>query len=109
MPSGKLASLSLWNVRVFAMLICSGIYTVSCVPAAKVYHVIPCFNIRWKSKGCLFIKCLALILSWSLIVTTRGKLISFSLKVTVTSFQSISNIPICNFYSVLCFQLLACL
>ena len=71
------------------MLICSVIYTVSCVPAAKVYHVIPCFSMRSKSKGCLFIKCPTLVLSWSV---TLGKLISFSLKVTVTSFQSISNV-----------------
>ena len=74
------------------MLICSVIYTVSCVPAARVYHVIPCFSIRWMSNGSLFIKCLTLILSLSLIVTTLGKLILFSLKVTVTSFQSISNV-----------------
>ena len=53
MPSGKLALLSFQNFRVFAMLICSVIHTVSCVPAAKVYHVIPCFSIRWKSKSCL--------------------------------------------------------
>ena len=74
------------------MLNCSVIYTVSCVPVAKVYHIIPCFSIMWKSNMCLFIKCLTLILSWSLIVTTLGKLILLSLKVTVTSFQSISNI-----------------
>ena len=41
---------------------------VSCVPAAKVNHVIPCFSIRWKSKGSLFINHLTLNLSWSLIV-----------------------------------------
>ena len=40
MPSGKLASMSFQIFRVFAMLICSVIYTVSCVHAAKVYHVI---------------------------------------------------------------------
>ena len=70
MPSGKLASSSFWNSRVFAMLICSGIYTVPCVSVARVCHVIPCFSIRWKRNGSLFIKCLTLILSWSLIVTT---------------------------------------
>ena len=74
------------------MLICSVIYTVSCVPVAKVYQVNPCFSIRWKSKGSLLIKHLTLILSCSLTVTTLGKLILFSLKVTVTSFQSISNV-----------------
>ena len=86
MLSGKLALLSFLNSRVFAMLICGVIYTVSCVPAAKVYHVIPCLSIMWKSNGCLFVKCLTLILSWMLIVTTLGKLILFSLQVTVTSF-----------------------
>ena len=39
------------------------IYTVSCVPAAKVNHVIPCFSIRWKSKGSLLINHLILNLS----------------------------------------------
>ena len=68
------------------------IYTVSCVPAAKVNHYIPCFSIRWKSKGSLFINCLTLILSWSLIITALGKSISSPLKVTVTSFQSISSV-----------------
>ena len=93
MPSEKLASLSFCNFGGFAILICSVIYTVSCMPAAKMYHVILFFSIRWKSKGCLIIKCLTLILSWSLTVTTLGKLISFSLKVTMMSFQSISNVP----------------
>ena len=75
------------------MLICSAIYRAYCVPAAKVYHVIlPCFSIMWKSNGCLFIKHLTLILSRSLIVTTLGKFISFPLKVTVTSLQTISNV-----------------
>ena len=74
------------------MLLCSVIYTVSYVPAAKVYHIIPCFSIMWKSNGCLFIKHLTLFLSWSLIVTNLGKLILLSFKVTVTSFQSISNV-----------------
>ena len=60
------------------------------MPTAKVNHVIPCLSIRWKSKGSFFIKHLTLILSLSLIVTTLGKLILLSLKVTVTSFQSIS-------------------
>ena len=65
---------------------------VSCIPVAKVNPIIPCFNNRWKSKGFLFINCLTLILSWSLIITTLGKSISSPLKVTVTSFQSISNV-----------------
>ena len=68
------------------------IHIVSCVPGAKVNHVIPCFNIRWKSKGSLFINCLTLLLSWSLIIMTLGKSILPPLKVTVTSFQSISSV-----------------
>ena len=68
------------------------------MPAAKVNHVIPCFRIRWKSKGSHFIKHLTLILSWSLIVTTLGKLILLSLKVTVTSFNLSLVCPICNLY-----------
>ena len=74
------------------MLFCSVIYTVSCVSVAKVNHVIPCFSMKLKSKGSLFISCLILILSWSLMVTTLGKLILFPLKVTVTSLQSIYNV-----------------
>ena len=92
----------------FAVLFCSVIYTVPCVPAAKVYHIIPCFSIRWKRKGSLFIKCLTLILSWSLIVTTLGKLM-FSLKVTVLLSNLSLMCPICNFYLALHFQLLVCL
>ena len=54
------------------------------MPVAKVNHMIPCFSIRWKSKGSLLIKCLTLILSWSLIAMTLDKLTLLSLKVTVT-------------------------
>ena len=67
-------------------------HTVSFVPKAKVNHVIPCLSIMWKSRGSFFIKHLILILSLSLIVTTLGKLILLSLKVTLTSFQSISRV-----------------
>ena len=81
------------NSEVYLKLpILNCVYMVSCVPAAKVNHVIPCFGIRWKSKGFLFINHLTLNLSWSLIITTLGKSILLPLKVTVTSFQSISNI-----------------
>ena len=68
------------------------VYMASCMPAAKVNHVIPCFSIRWKSKGSLFINHLTLNLSWSLIITILGKSILLPLKVTVISFQSISNV-----------------
>ena len=67
-------------------------HTVSCVPKAKVNHVISCLSIRWKARGSFFIKHLILILYLSLIVTTLGKLILLSLKVTLTSFQSISRV-----------------
>ena len=68
------------------------IYTVSHVSVARLNHVIPCFSMRWKSKGSLFINLLTLILSWSLIIAILGKSILLPLKVTVTSFQSISNV-----------------
>ena len=67
-------------------------HTVSCMPKAIVNHVIPCLSIMWKSRGSFFIKHLILMLSLSLIVTTLGKLILLSLKVTLTSFQSISRV-----------------
>ena len=67
-------------------------YTVSCVLEAKVNHVIPCLSIMWKSSGSFFLMHLILILSLSLIVTILGKLILLSLKVTLTSFQSISKV-----------------
>ena len=86
-PSGKSTIFSS-QIQSF----CSVNYTVSCVPVAKVNHIIPCLSIRWKSKSFFFIKCLILILSWSLIVTTLGKLILLLLKVTVTSSKSISRV-----------------
>ena len=67
-------------------------HTVSCVLKAKVNHVIPCLSIMLKSRGSFFIKCLILISSFNLIVTTLGKLILLSLKVTLTSFKSISRV-----------------
>ena len=71
---------------------CNVIHTVSCVPTAKVNHVIPCLSIMWKSRASFFIKHLILILALSLIVTTLGKLMWLSLKVTLISFQSISRV-----------------
>ena len=68
------------------------LYTVSYVPDAKVNLVIPCLSIMWKSSGSFFIRHLILILSLSLIKTILGKLILSSLKVTLTSFQSISRV-----------------
>ena len=56
-------------------------YMVSCVTVTKANHVIPCFDIRWKSRGFLFINLLTLILSWSLITTILGKYILLLLKV----------------------------
>ena len=72
-------------------------YSVSCVPEAKVNHVIPCLSIMWKSSGSFFIQHLTLILSLSLIVTILGKLILLSLKVMLTSFQSISRVSQIHF------------
>ena len=84
-PSGKLACIVIHSF-------CNIVHTVSCAPVAKVYHIIPCLIIMWKSMGSFFIKHLILSLSLSLIVTTLGKLIWLSLKVTLTSFQSISRV-----------------
>ena len=84
---------AIWKISyIVIQSFCNVNHTVSGVPAAKVNHVIPCLSIRWKSRGSFFIKYLILILSWSLIVTTLGKLILLSLKVTLTSFQSISRV-----------------
>ena len=84
---------AIWKISyIVIQSFCNVIHTVSCVPVAKVNHVIPCLSIMWKSRGSIFIKHLILILSWSLIVTTLGKLILLSLKVTLTSFQSISRV-----------------
>ena len=71
---------------------CVLFYTISFVLEAKVSHVIPCLSNTWKSSGSFFIIHLILILSLSLIVTILGKLILLSLKVTLTSFQSISKV-----------------
>ena len=81
--SGKLASIVIHSF-------CNIIHTVSCAPKTKVYHIIPCLSIMWKSRGSFFIKHLILILCLTLIVTTLSKLIWLSLKVTLTSFQTIS-------------------
>ena len=86
---------AIWKIHYIVIEIqsfCRVNYTVSFVPAAKVNHVIPCLSIRWKSKGSSCIKHLILILSWSLIIATLGKLILLLLKVTVTSFQSICRV-----------------
>ena len=85
---------AIWKISIVIVIqhFCNVIHTVSCVPVAKVNHVILCLSIMWKSRGSFFIKHLILILSWSLIVTTLGKLILLSLKVTLTSFQSISRL-----------------
>ena len=83
----------IWKISY--IVICSSVMlfqTVSSVPKAKVNHVIPCLSIMWKSRGSFFIKCLIFILSLSLTVTTLGKLILLLLKVTLTSFQSISRV-----------------
>ena len=68
------------------------LFIQSCVPAAKVNHAIPCFSIRWKSKGSLFIKHLTLIFVFEFNCNTSLQINFVSLKVTVTSFQSISSV-----------------
>ena len=84
---------AIWKISyIFIQRFCNVICTVSCVPAAKVNHVITCLSIMWKSRGLFFINHLILILSWSIIVATLGKLIWISLKVTLTSFQAISRV-----------------
>ena len=52
MLSEKLTSLSFQNSRVVSNVI----YIVSGMPVAKLNQIIPCFSIKWKSKGSLFIK-----------------------------------------------------
>ena len=84
---------AIWKINYIVIhSFCNVIHAVSCAPWAKVNHVIPCLRIMWKSRGSFFIKHLILILSLSLIVTTIGKLIWLSLKVTLTSLQSISRV-----------------
>ena len=84
---------AIWKISYIAIQgFCIVNHTVPCVPLAKVNHVIPCSSIRWKRRGSFFIKHLILILSWTLIVTTLGKLILLSLKVTLSSFQSMSRV-----------------
>ena len=80
--------LELLTVNTFSAFV----YAVSCMPAARVNHVIPCFSIRWKSKGSLFINCLTLNLSWSLIMTPLGKSILLPLKVKGATFHSICSV-----------------
>ena len=72
----------------------------------KGYQVCPCFNIKCSNKVILPIICLILNLSQKGIITEPGKLITFPFTVTVTFFQSISNIShtlfLCNLISSLC-------
>ena len=84
---------AIWkNSYIVIQSFCNINHTVSCVPVAKENYIIPCLSIMWKSRGSFFIKHLTLILSRSLIVTTLGKLILISLKITLTSFQTISRV-----------------
>ena len=65
---------AIWKFSyIFIQSFCNVNHTVSCVPAAKVNHVIPCLSIKWKSRGSFFIEHLILILSLTLIVGTIGK------------------------------------
>ena len=101
---------TIWKISyVVIQSFCNVNHTVSCVPAAKVNTVIPCLSIRWKSRGSFFIKHLILILSWSLIVTTLGKLFCYHWKSHWLLSSLFLECPICNFYLVQYFQVLACL
>ena len=92
---------TIWKISCIAIQSFSNVnHMVSCVATAKVNHVIPCLSIMWKSRGSFFIKHLILILSWSLIVTTLGKLILLSLKVTLTFSSLILEYLKCNFYLI---------
>ena len=76
----------------YTFLILILIYTISCISVSKLNHVIPCLIITWKINGSLLINLLTLILSHILIAIILGNSILLSLKVTVTSFQSISSV-----------------
>ena len=67
-------------------------HTVFCVLKAKVNHVIPCLSIMWKSSGFFLHQASHFDFVFELNLTTLGKLILLSLKVTLTSFQSISRV-----------------
>ena len=58
---------------------------------SRVNHAFPCFSIICSSKCCLVMRCLATNLSQNGIMTEVDKLTSFPFKVTLTSFQAISN------------------
>ena len=68
------------------------VYTISGISVSKLNYVIPCLIITGKFNGSLCINLLTLILSHILIATILGNSILLSLKVTVTSFQSISSV-----------------
>ena len=83
---------AIWKISYIVIhSFCNVIHSLLCAHG-QVNHIIPCLSTMWKSRGTFFINCLILILSCSLIVTIFGKLIWFSLKVTLTSFQSISRV-----------------
>ena len=71
----------------------------------KGYQVCPCSSIKCSNKGLLPIICLILNLSQKGIITEPGKLITFPFTITVTFYQSISNIShtlfLCNLMSSL--------
>ena len=96
---------TIWKINYIVIhRFCDIIHTVSCAPGAKVNHVIPCLSIMRKSRGSFFIEHLNLIFFLSLIVTTFGKLILLSLKVLLTSFQSISRVSQIQFQFNLIFS-----
>ena len=65
---------------------------------SKVNQVLPYFNIMCSSNGHFLINFLALYLSLNGMIIEAGKLMSFPFKVTLTSFQSISNTSQIQFF-----------
>ena len=96
-PCKKLHSglriLAIWKIIYIVIYSFCSVISYSLLSAQG--QSVPCnslFKHYVEKKGFFSIKHLILILSLSLIVTTHGKLILLSLKVTLTSFQSISRV-----------------
>ena len=88
------------NSSIYDPLDCAGYWIlVSVIMSSMVNHVFLCFSITCRSKGCFLISCLTLNLSVNGMITEVGKLISLPLKVTLNSFQSISNTSQIQFFS----------
>ena len=80
---------------IFTVLVTGFWSVLSC---SKVNHVFPCFSNTCRSKGYFLISFLTLNLSLNGMTIEVGKLISFPFKVTLISFQSISNTSQIQFF-----------